>query len=228
VSELALYAGGTVAPLSSREIVPPDPLLPDSFAARLYSALAPLALQDPQNAWSLLILCNALGTMYQLLDDYVRDTIDGPGWSALMDVNRCPPEALGWLGQFAGVRLRPGDTDAQNRTRIQSTDGFRRGTPAAITAAAQPTLTGSQTVAISERDGGDPYAVAVTTYAAETPDTNATYNALLAAKPAGLTLAYSSGQTGQTYADLDVRVADYTAMDTRYVNYTAVKIDPYP
>jgi hypothetical protein len=226
VTEIAAFTGATVAPLGDRAVDPPDALLPESFAARLYVALAPLAQQDPQNAWSLLILCNAVGEMFQLLDDYVRDSPEGPGWSALMDVNRAPAEALGWLGQFAGVRLRPGDTEAQNRQRIKSTDGFRRGTPAAITAAAQATLTGAKTVGITERDGGDPYALKVNTFAPETPDTVATYNALLAAKPAGLTLTYSTGAAGQTYAGLNSKVASYTAMTTRYVNYTACIIDP--
>jgi hypothetical protein len=143
-----------------------------------------------------------------------------------MDVNRCPTEALGWLAQFAGVRLLPGATDAQSRQRIQSTDGFRRGTVAAMTAAAQRTLTGTKTVGITERYTGDPYQLQVTTFAAETPDTVATYNALLAAKPAGLLLTYSTGATGQTYAILNTKVASYTAMTTRYPNYTAVQIEP--
>jgi hypothetical protein len=226
VTELALYTGGSVAPLGTRDVDLPDALAPDTFAARLYTALAPLALQDPQNAWSLLILCNAVGEMFQLLDDYVRDSPDGPGWSALMDLDRCPPEALAWLGQFAGVRMLPGLTDPQQRDRIRSAAGFRRGTVAAITAAAQATLTGTKTVGITERNGGDPYALKVNTFANETPDTVATYNALLAAKPAGLTLTYSTGATGQTYAILNTKVASYTAMTTRYPNYTAVEIDP--
>jgi hypothetical protein len=227
VSELVAYtAGGVVAPLGGRDVDPPAPLAPDTFAARLYVALAPLAQQDPENAWSLLILCNAIGTMYQLLDDYVRDSPDGPGWSALMDLARCPTEALGWLAQFAGVRMLPGLTDQQQRDRIKSTGGFRRGTTAAITAAAQPTLTGTKTVGITERYTGDPYQLAVNTYASETPDTVATYNAILAAKPAGLLLTYSTGAPGQTYTILNGKVASYTAMGTRYPNYTAVQIDP--
>ena len=229
MSELApVFPNGYVAPLGETFDDPPDPLLPDTFAARLYTALAPVARVDPQNAWSLLILCNALGTMFQLLDDYVRDSPEGPGWSALMDLDRCPPEALPWLAQFAGVRMLPGLTDAQQRDRVKSTDGFRRGTVAAIVAAAQHTLTGAKTVAITERVGGDAYALTINTYANETPDTLATYNALLAAKPAGLTLTYSSGVAGQTYAVLNSRVASYTACSTRYPNYTAVEIDPAP
>jgi Phage tail protein (Tail_P2_I) len=228
VSELALYQDGHVAPLAAFEIDPPSALVPDSFAQRLYVSMAPVARVDPVNAWSLLILCNAIGTMYQLIEDYVRDSPDGPGWSALMDLDRCPTEALPWLAQFAGVRLLPGTTDAQQRERIRSTDGFRRGTVAAITAAAQRTLTGAKTVGITERAGGDAYAFTVTTYAAETPDTLATYNALLAQKPGGLKMTYSTGVAGQVYSVLAGRVATYSAMTTRYPNYTAVEIDPPP
>lgn len=229
MSEIAAYPEGRVGPIGTQLADPPSTLEPDSFAQRLYVALAPLAGQDPANAWSLLILCNAIGAMFQLLEDYVRDSPEGPGWSALMDLDRCPSEALPWLAQFAGVRLLPGTSDAEQRERVHSTDGFRRGTVEAITAAAQRTLTGAKTVGITERTGTDPpYCFTVTTYAPETPDTLATYNALLAAKPAGLKMTYSTGVAGQTYGVLNGRVASYTAMTTRYPNYTAVEIDPPP
>src|SRR5215471_3803868 len=86
---------------------PPADLAPATFAGRLYDMLEPLAEQDPQAGWSLLILCNAIGTAYQLVEDLVRDTAAGPGWSSLMDVARCPYDALPWLAQFAGVRIPP-------------------------------------------------------------------------------------------------------------------------
>jgi hypothetical protein len=68
----------------------------------------------------------------------------------------------------------------------------------------------------------------VTTFAPETPDVVATYNALIAAKPGGLVLTYSTGATGQTYAQLNARVASYTAATTRYPTYTLVTLDPPP
>jgi hypothetical protein len=206
---------------------PPAPLSPDTFAARLYLALAPLARGDEQQQWSLLILVNAIGVMYQLLEDYLRDTPSGPGWSPLLDLDRCPPEALPWLGQFVGVRVIQNTTPDEQRQRIRSTDGFRRGGVEAIRAAAAATLTGAQTVVILERDT-DPYNLSVTTYADETPDPVTTYTALLAAKPAGLTLGYTAGETGQTYDILNARVASFDEAETRYVNYIAVQLDPAP
>jgi len=126
---------------------PPSTLIPETFAARLYGMLAPLAQWDAGNAWSLLILCNAIGVQFQLVEEWVRDTPDGaPGWSLLVDLERCPPEALAWLAQFVGVRLVPGASEDQNRARIASTDGFRRGTRDALIGAARATLTGAGTV----------------------------------------------------------------------------------
>lgn len=137
-----------------RNGTPPAALAPGTFAARLYLALAPLAQWDDDNGWALLILCNALGLMYQPVEDLVRDTDAGPGFSELLDINRSPDSMLPWLAQLVGVRLLPGSTPAEQRTRILSTDGFRRGTPAAMIGAAQATLTGSKRVDFRERSGG--------------------------------------------------------------------------
>jgi hypothetical protein len=205
---------------------PPSTLTPDSFAARLYLALAPLAQQDLAYSWSLLILCNAIGTMYQEVEDLVRDTSGGPGWSPLMDLDRCPSYALGWLAQLVGVRLLPGASDADNRARIASTDGFKRGTAAALIGAAQSTLTGAQTVVFRERDStaASPdyaYYLTVETYADQTPDPAATERALLAQKPAGIVLTYRTA-TGQDYATLHADYATYAAVKAAFSSYAAV------
>jgi hypothetical protein len=213
--------------------VPPATLTPDTFAGRLYDSLAPLAKADPENQWALLILCNAIGAMYQLIEDLVRDTPEGPGWSLLLDLNRCPPEALPWLGQFAGVRTLPGSSEADMRARIASTDGFRRGTRDALIGAARATLTGAQTVVFRERDGasqGDPsspnfaYYLTVTTYTDQTPDPTATLRALLAQKPGGIVLAYRTA-AGQSYAQLNTNHPDYAAVKAAYPTYADVRDD---
>lgn len=206
---------------------PPAALTPDTFAGRLYDALAPLASLDPDNAWSLLILCNAIGTMFQEVEDIVRDSPDGPGWSELMDLNRCPPEALGWLGQFAGVRIPPYLTEAQQRAWVAGTDGFHRGTVASMIASCQATLTGTKTVLFRERVGGPTtapayaYYLSVFTYTAETPNPAATQAALLAQKPGGLVLVYQA-ITGQTYQSLKTGYATYNAVKAAFVDYTAL------
>jgi hypothetical protein len=203
---------------------PPAELDPESFADRLYVSLAPLARLDSVNGWALLILCNAIGTMYQELDQIERDSPDGPGWSSLLDLNRCPDEALPWLAQFVGVRLLPDSTPAAQRARILATDGWKRGTPAALAAAAAATLTGSQTVTLRERDAGDPYALRVQTLTAETPDPSATVNAILSQKPAGLTLTFQT-LVGQDYLSLEADHASYAALASDYQTYNGALTD---
>jgi Phage tail protein (Tail_P2_I) len=207
---------------------PPVALTPESFAERLYLAMAPLARADADSAWSLLILCNAIGTMYQQVEELVRDSPEGPGWSALLDVDRCPPEALPWLAQFVGVRLLPDSSEAEQRARIDSTGGFKRGTRDALIGAAQATLTGRKTVIFRERDH-DPadtpayaYYLTVITYTSETPDSAATLRALQAQKPGGIVLSYRTA-SGQDYTQLKTGNATYTAVKTGYADYTAVR-----
>jgi len=209
---------------------PPVDLTPDTFAARLYGMLAPLAQTDPDNAWALLILCNAIGTAFQLPEDWARDTTDGPGWSPLMDLNRCPDEALPWLGQFVGVRTLPGSSPDDMRARIASTDGFRRGTRAAIYGAAYSTLTGNRSVYIWERDH-DPadtpnyaYYLTVMTFTDQTPDPAATLRGILSQKPAGLVLNYQT-QDGQSYQMVYDRFNTYQDVYNAYPDYNTMAHD---
>jgi hypothetical protein len=197
------------------DVDPPADLTPDAFSGDLYDSLAPVAAVDDDYAWALLILCNAIGTMYQMVDDWVRDQPEGPGWSLLLDLNRCPPEALAWLGQFVGVRIPVGLTDAQQRAWILSMPGFKRGTPAAMIAAVQATLTGTKTVTLVERDG-DPYALTVKTIPAETPNQTQTTNAILSQKPAGLTLGTASATGTQTWATLKTKNATWAIEVSKY------------
>lgn len=207
--------------------LPPATLAPDSFAARLYGALLPLAYQDPANAWALLILCNALGTEYQLVEELVRDTPDGPGWSVLVDLDRCPDWALPWLAQLVGVRLLPGSDPTEQRARIESTGGFRRGTRDALIGAAQATLTGNKNVIFRERDHpatdtpAYAYYLTVITYAAQTPDPTATRNALLAQKPAGILLDYRTA-TGQDWQQVKTTNATWQIVKNTYPTWAAV------
>lgn len=212
---------------------PPPDLAPDTFAARLYAMLAPLARRDDEFGWSLLVLCNAIGVDFQLVEDWVRDTPDGPGWSLLLDADRCPPEALPWLAQFVGVRLLPGASDDDSRERITSTDGFSRGTPAAIRGAAIATLTGNRSVFIVERDHDSAdtpdyaYYLSVATYRGQTPDPVATEKAIVAQKPGAIVLTYTCVD-GQTYTQVKTRFATYAALLAAYPTYQAVWVDTPP
>ncbi len=72
-----------------------------------------------------------------------------PGWSQILDINRCPSYALPWLGQFVGVDLNktPNLTYEQSVQKILSRSGFSRGTVSAlqnsITAIVNDSVSGS-------------------------------------------------------------------------------------
>lgn len=199
----------------------PPPAL-DSFAANLYAGMEPLAWLDGSVGYALAHFCAAQGVMFQVVEDLARDTPEGPGWSVVIDLDRCPDEWLPWLAQFVGVTVIPGSTPADMRVRIASTDGFKRGTPAALEAAAQATLTGSQVVYFRERDplaADPPYSLEVVTRISETPDPAATLAALIAQKPGGLVLTYRQ-VAGWDYAEMTATGPDpYSALGPIYPTY---------
>lgn len=140
------------------------------FADRLFLALEPYAYGDAVNDNSLLEFLRAIGELYEEIVTLAYDATTGEeGWSILVDVDRVPSNALDWLSQFVGVVQISGLTDQQKKDRIVAREGFRRGTPAGMRAAAQVYLTGTKTVNILERDTGSAYHMAVQTYQSETP-----------------------------------------------------------
>lgn len=157
----------------------------------VYAALEPLASVDSSYGWPLLLFAGALAAPVEDIAALVRDSAAGPGWSAAVDVDRCPDFALPWLAQCNGTVLTPGMTADEQRAAIKDEPGFRRGTLGAIVAAAQKTLTGAKQVLVKERDGGA-YKLTVHTFTSETADTAATEAAIRAQKPAGIILTYSA------------------------------------
>src|SRR4051812_29363271 len=104
----------------------PRPTVPQ-VAEHLYEELAVSQPGDEGRGWPLLILLGALGKALGPPHDLVRDSEDGPGYSALMDPGRTPVWALPYTAQFAGVRLTPGITEAEQRAEITSPPAFQRG-----------------------------------------------------------------------------------------------------
>lgn len=190
----------------------------ESFADRLYGSMAPVAWLDASVDYALANYDGAIGEMFQAVEDLARDTPDGPGWSGVMDLARCPTAWLPWLAQFAGVTVPPGASDADARAWIDSTDGFKRGTPDAIRKSAQTNLTGSKTVLLQERLGGDPYALAVYTLSTETPNPTQTRADILKQKPAGIVLTYTTGAPN-TYAAVTAGYATYTNVKAAFPDY---------
>lgn len=193
---------------------------------RIYEALSPLATLDPENGWHLAHYVSALARMIDRPADWGGDQEDGtPGWALLFDPDTAPEEALEWLAQFVGVTLPPHLTAAQKRERIKSTDGFRRGSAAAMRAAPLPYLTGNKIVYMSERWGGDPYHVRVATITEETPDPLSVANALLEQKPAGVVLTYQVVDATDFDALRDTHV-DFDDVALTFVDFNEVRENP--
>jgi hypothetical protein len=200
------------------------------FADRLYAALEPYARDDANNNYALLTFLGGLAQMYEPIRVLADDGDNGEvGWSVILDLLRCPTSGLPWLGQLVGAIVDPTLSDADQRAQIQHVSGWARGSLAAIKAAPAPYLTGTKTVIIRERDSGvaptDPaYGLTILTYTAETPDPTAVLNAILAQKPAGIILNYST-IAGTTYETIYVGNAAYSDIYGTYTTYQGVMDD---
>lgn len=214
-----------------------------SVAEHVYSSLEPggFTSDDEANDWALLHYVHALTLPIQLIYDWAgedetdlsasRAFLTGPvhpGWSKLLDLDRCPDAVLPWLAQFVGVRLLPGSTPAEQRDRIRSTDGFKRGSIGAIKGAPLPHLTGTKFVQVRERfkptdpNGDHAYQLYVATKPAETIDAAAVLAALLAQKPAGIVLHYRVTDANTDYEAIDVYHASYADLLVAYATYDAM------
>lgn len=195
------------------------------MAEALYEALGPFAAGDEEREWPLLLFCDAIcDALLERIDVLVRDRDEYPGWVIALDPLAAPLDALPWLAQFAGVTLEPELTEAEQRAKIASPEGFQRGTPAAMREAGKRTLTGTKTVLIEERYT-TAYALWVRTLATETPDPVATEAAIRSQKPIGLVLTYES-VTGQGWNDLKLRHANWDAVEVAYENWDDVRSTP--
>jgi len=139
-----------------------------TFGENVYLIVTPTTYAEEQEGYPIARFVNGAGQMFDEVELLCRDSEDGIGWSIAVDVDRCPDDALNWLAQFVGVTIPDGLTEDDRRLRIKSTDGWKRGTPAALIAAPIPYLTGNKTVVLKERDGSA-YRFTVITYRDETP-----------------------------------------------------------
>jgi len=191
------------------------------FGERLRDRTVPIAPDDKAYAYAHAHLSEALSRgLIQL--QQVFDPEDGsPPFSPLLDPARCPPWALPWLAQIAGVTVPQTATEDQAREMIVELAGQRRGTTAMLEAAAGMYLTGSKTVYFRERDptGTDPpYTLEVITLTDETPDSGAVLAALMAQKPGGLILNYRTVQ-GWDYQQMTTEGGPYSALSAVFTDY---------
>ena len=152
-----------------------------SFADRLYEQLQPFQLSDTQlHLW---VLCDAIGCMFDQVEQLTATRSDGlPGYANLLDIDACPTENLGYLGQYVGVNLRDDLNDDQQREWVREKRNFNRGTPQAAKDGIQETLTGTKFTAINERIG-TAWHYTVITKPSETPNPALTEQVILNHKP---------------------------------------------
>lgn len=189
----------------------------------------PLAV-DPDNGYAFSWFLSVLATAFDTAADLSRDDEGVPGYAGLWDPDTVGADLLPFLGQFVGVEMLPGLTEAQQRLRIKQTDGFKRGTPGAIVGAARQFLVGPSgtgedaTVYLNERQGSA-YALGVATLTSETPDADEVLRALLEQKPAGITLTHTV-ISGGDYATLAGTHTDYADIAGQFTDYNEMRADP--
>lgn len=219
-------------PVPGDDLLPDDLLLPGDFAVSTGMAQEVLdQIVERLRTIDLVTYVEGLAVPFQLVEDWASDTDDGEtGWSLLVDVDRCPVEALPWLGQFVGVKVDTSLTEADQRQQIHDLANLRRGTIGALTSAPAPYLTGSKTVIFRERYDtantlvDSPGHLTVITYTSETPDSAKVLAALLAQKPAGLILHYNVN-AGQDFQQLKDNYATFQDVKDAYPTFEGVKSD---
>ena len=196
------------------------------FTEGLEASLA--AWQDPQGDWYSYIA--ALGSMFEAVYSLVADFGDPddpenytPGWSTLLDPVNCPDQFLPFAAQFVGLTIQPGTDPTIGRQMLTSRQGFQRGSPGAIIAAAQSGLTGTQSVALLERTP-DAYSFVLVIHPSELVSLAAIHTAVDATKPAGIT--WSLVQTsGWVLFQMEAAYGTITALESAFVTDSGLEND---
>jgi hypothetical protein len=157
-----LVAGGVSSPPSVPSLIVTMGQAPDT--CELWGRLG--WPKDEDKDMLLLKWIAGIGQMIQAVDtisgdQFLPDGSVSPGWSQVLDIERCPTEALPWLGQFVGARMPPSLRDDQMRYTIENSPAWARGTVGAIEAAANLNLISGFSISIAERTP-DPYSLTIT------------------------------------------------------------------
>jgi hypothetical protein len=163
------------------------PLLP--AAQKVYDRLAPYQAADAANGYTLRDIVEASTGPTEDVYALSTETATHPSFGKAFDPDLAPAWLLSWLAQIPGVKLRPGDTEAQQRARITAAAGFFRGTLQAIKDETALVLTGTKTVRAVGNSNG-PWTLTVLTSPSETPDPAAAERNARAQTPAWVQLEY--------------------------------------
>lgn len=198
------------------------------FAQDLLDALAPMLYAENETNHALGTYLTGLSRPFELVESWASDTDTEPGWSLLLDIDRCPDEALPWLAQLCGIKLAPGLSASNQRAQIDSLASFKRGTPSAIKAAPLPYLTGTKSVTLRERYDGSandaPNHLQVLVLDTEVVDSVAAEAATRAQKPAGNIMTFTI-LTGQDYQHIKDTYTSYQDVKNAYHTYQGVKLN---
>lgn len=144
-------------------------------------------------------------------------------WENLLDPDLCPVDALPYLAQYVGERLPAGISEAAARQWIKDAPNQRRGTVGSIVAAAKRKLTGTQIVAVVERDTGNDR-ISVITYIDQTPDRNLVLKELMTVVPGDMVLNYQV-LSGQIWSTVKAGYATWALVKAHYPTWADVKAD---
>lgn len=194
-----------------------------SFTSDVLDALAPMLYSGNEPLGDYL---GGLSLPFELVETWASDTDTHIGWSLLLDVDRCPVEALPWLAQMIGMTLDTSLSEANQRQQISQAGNWKRGTLPAMQAAPAPYLTGSKAVIVRERYDGSgndaPYYMEVITFDAETPNPTLVEAAVRKQKAAGIILTYVH-LAGEDYQTVKDENATYGVLKSNYLTYGGVK-----
>jgi hypothetical protein len=155
-------------------------------AERIYARLEPIDVGDD----TLKHIAEALGLGAVEVDEVAPGTDTHGPWARIMDPYACPVWALPYLAQWVGERLLPSDSEQDKRDRIAQAAGFYSGTDRAMREEVARTLTGTRTVTVLTRVGGDRWAMTVKVKTSECPSPVASEAAARRQKPAGVVLTF--------------------------------------
>jgi len=195
--------------------VPSSPI-----GALLIEAWAPYMTAD------LADYANAIGAMFEDVDELVNFLGEEDGWGPLFDANRCPSRALPHLAMYVGERMPTGLTEEMQREWVTDHPNTQRGTLGSIVRAAQRSLTGARAVAVVERSGsGHPHPedyIQVRTYVDQTPYPAQVRADLYEVIPADIELDYATA-TSQTWADLKIAQPLWNNVTATYDSWAEVQ-----
>lgn len=199
------------------------------FTAQILASFAPWLANDPEHVLENLVVAKA--AMVGQVFNIVRDVGDSDsaafqaGWSILLDPTNCPDEFIPYGSQFVGVQIPPSTDPVTARALWRAEQGFKRGTPAAVLAAAQAALPTGYTAAIIEREmptsNNAPYEfmLIVSPNTLSSADQTILAQAVNNAKPAGinwtlvLTNGWTIGQMEVSQTTLGALEANFTTIN---------------